>query len=103
MGLLNGAVLLQSARGLRVSALRTWRVRQPKAQQRVGQLRVHRLMPLMPGRAHATRRTRPLRGRMDRRELLLPSEARMDPKRDALEWRMKRLRDPDWMAPQANP
>ena len=39
---------------------------------------------------------------LDGRELLLPSEARMYPKRDALEWRIERLRDPDWVAPQAS-
>jgi putative restriction endonuclease len=39
---------------------------------------------------------------LDGRELVLPSEARMYPKRDALEWRMERLRDPDWIAPEAS-
>jgi putative restriction endonuclease len=39
---------------------------------------------------------------LDGSEVLLPSEARMYPKREALEWRMERLRDPDWIAPDAS-
>ena len=38
---------------------------------------------------------------LDGRELLLPTEPRMYPKRDALEWRIERLRDLDWIAPEA--
>lgn len=38
---------------------------------------------------------------LDGRELLLPVEPRMYPKRDVLAWRLERLRDPDWMAPDA--
>lgn len=38
---------------------------------------------------------------LDGRELLLPTESRMYPKRSALEWRMARLRDADWIAPDA--
>lgn len=38
---------------------------------------------------------------LDERELLLPTEPRMYPKRDALAWRIERLRDPDWIAPEA--
>jgi putative restriction endonuclease len=33
---------------------------------------------------------------LEGKTLLLPSEGRMYPKREALEWRMERLRDPDW-------
>ena len=38
---------------------------------------------------------------LDGRELLLPSEPRMYPRRDVLEWRKGRLRDQDWIAPEA--
>ncbi|MEI7970786.1 MAG: HNH endonuclease [Betaproteobacteria bacterium] len=38
---------------------------------------------------------------LDGRELLLPGEPRMYPKRESLEWRVERLRDPDWTAPDA--
>lgn len=38
---------------------------------------------------------------LDERELLLPTEPRMYPKRSALEWRINRLRDTDWIAPEA--
>ncbi len=38
---------------------------------------------------------------LDGRALLLPAEARMYPKREVLEWRIERLRDPDWIAPEA--
>ena len=38
---------------------------------------------------------------LDGRGLLLPAEPRMYPKREALEWRMERLRHPDWIAPEA--
>ncbi len=30
--------------------------------------------------------------------LLLPAETRLTPKLESLEWRMERLRDPDWSA-----
>jgi len=39
---------------------------------------------------------------LDGRELLPPKEPRMTPKRDALEWRMARLRDPDWTVAQGD-
>jgi putative restriction endonuclease len=35
---------------------------------------------------------------LDGRELLLPVEPRMYPKRESLQWRMERLRDTDWIA-----
>lgn len=35
------------------------------------------------------------------RELLLPAEPRMYPKRESLEWRVERLRDLEWIAPDA--
>jgi putative restriction endonuclease len=38
---------------------------------------------------------------LDGRDLLLPAEPRMYPKRESLEWRIERLRDPDWIAPDA--
>jgi putative restriction endonuclease len=38
---------------------------------------------------------------VDGRDLLLPAEPRMYPKRESLEWRIERLRDPDWIAPDA--
>jgi putative restriction endonuclease len=38
---------------------------------------------------------------LDGRELLLPAEPRMYPKRESLEWRIERLRDTDWIAPDA--
>jgi hypothetical protein len=36
---------------------------------------------------------------LDERELLLPMEPRMSPKRDVLAWRLERLRDSEWMPP----
>lgn len=33
------------------------------------------------------------------KSLLGPAEARLTPKREALEWRLERLRDPDWSTP----
>ena len=38
---------------------------------------------------------------LDGRELLLPVEPRMYPKRESLEWRIERLRDLEWIAPEA--
>lgn len=38
---------------------------------------------------------------LDGRELLLPVEPRMYPKRESLAWRIERLRDPEWIAPDA--
>lgn len=38
---------------------------------------------------------------LDGRDLLLPVQPRLYPKREALEWRLERLRDPDWIAPDA--
>ncbi len=38
---------------------------------------------------------------LDGRPLLMPIEPRLYPKRDALEWRLERLRDPQWTAPDA--
>lgn len=38
---------------------------------------------------------------LDGRELLLPAEPRMYPKRESLEWRAERLRDLEWIAPEA--
>ncbi|MFT3953797.1 MAG: HNH endonuclease [Piscinibacter sp.] len=37
---------------------------------------------------------------LDGRELLLPAEPRMYPKRESLEWRIERLRDTEWIAPE---
>jgi putative restriction endonuclease len=37
---------------------------------------------------------------LDGKSLILPSEGRMYPKQDALEWRIDRLRDPDWCPAQ---
>jgi putative restriction endonuclease len=39
--------------------------------------------------------------KLDGRDLLLPAEPRMYPKRESLEWRIERLRDPDWLTPEA--
>ncbi len=38
---------------------------------------------------------------LDGSHVLVPSEPRMYPKRDALEWRIERLRDPQWTAQDA--
>lgn len=38
---------------------------------------------------------------LDGRELLLPAEPRMYPRRDVLEWRIEHLGEPDWIAPDA--
>lgn len=48
------------------------------------------------------RRIPDLRGlcELDGRGLLLPSEPRMYPKREVLAWRLERLRDLDWVAPE---
>jgi putative restriction endonuclease len=40
---------------------------------------------------------------LDGRDLLLPGEPRMYPKRESLEWRVERLRDTEWIAPEATP
>jgi putative restriction endonuclease len=39
---------------------------------------------------------------LDGRALLLPSETRLTPKREVLEWRLERLRDAGWAAPRTD-